>query len=250
MLRKTNFSVFCRAVLFGLLGIILIPASALAFPKASTVNQGSNLVTMTWEDQYGSVTINKWMLKSDGVTPADWLGRTFPIYNNKTLQEVINFIYCDPYATSEKDAKNRLNNFFSKAGFPSQVGHSGGYMGYISGNTYDQMPDQHLHGMDYAYSDGSPLALNNHGRVFGPYYTGKMYVFIAALSREAPNTHDRTHDFVSFNEARDTLGTDLRLKAGFDFSDNLQLFNQIPSTDPSKTTGDHDEYARHVWAPK
>jgi hypothetical protein len=252
-----NLSAFCKAILIIFCGVMLfVPDLAFAAPAKASVTKGvktqfrvlaaipnSDLVTITWENGYGSATIDKWMLKSDGITPADWLGRK---YQDKSMQEVINVVYCDQYATSADNAKSRLEGFFKKAGFNSQWGHSTGYKGYISGTTFDQIPPG-SGSTGYAYSDSLIfLTTNNHGRVFGPYYTGKMYVFIAAFSRE----NMITHSFNSFNVARDALATNLVSKAGFSSGNSLFLYNQIPSTDTSKTTGDHDGYGQHVWAPK
>jgi hypothetical protein len=255
--KLINLSAFCKAILIVSCGVmLLVPGLALAAPAKASVTKGvktqfrvlaaipnSDLVTISWENGYGSATIDEWMLKSDGITPADWLGRK---YQDKSMQEVINIVYCDQYATSADNAKSRLESFFKKAGFNSQWGHSTGYKGYISGTTFDQIPPG-SGSTGYAYSDSLIfLTTNNHGRVFGPYYTGKMYVFIAAFSRE----NMLTHSFNSFNVARDALATNLVSKAGFSSGNSLFLYNQIPSTDTSKTTGDHDGYAQHVWAPK
>jgi hypothetical protein len=258
MFSKTiKFSAVCKRIALVCLGVmLLVPVAALAAPPKANVTKGvntpfralaavpsSDLVTITWENGYGSVIIDKWMLKSDGVTPADWLGRK---YDNKTMQEVINIVYCDQYATSADNAKSRMESFFKKAGFNSQWGHSTGYKGYLSGTTFDQIPAGNG-STGNAYSDSLTfLTTNNHGRVFGPYYTGKMYVFIAAFSRE----NMITHSFNSFNVARDALANNLTAKAGFGASNSLSLYNQIASTDTGKTTGDHDGYAQHVWAPQ
>lgn len=254
--RRFNLLAHCKSAVFVLLGVmVFVPVSAFAVTPQATVTNNktqirtlvslptSDLINISWDNGYGSISLDKWMLKSDGVTPADWLGRK---YQSKTMQEMINIVYCDQYAASASDAKSRMESFFKKAGFNSQWGHSTGYKGYISGTTFAQIPAG-TGSTGNAYSDSLIfLTTNNHGRVFGPYYTGKMYVFIAAFSRE----NMLTHSFNSFNVARDALSNNLVNKAGFSYGNKLSLYNQISSTDTSKTTGDHDGYAQHVWAPQ
>lgn len=255
--RVTNLAAISKVSIVVFLCVaFLVPISVFAAPpSASVANKGakiqsqaaaaisdSDLVTITWSDGYGAVTIDKWMLQSDGVTPADWLGQK---YQGKQMQEPINLVICDSLATSPDNAKSRLESFLSTAGYPSRYGHSSGYKGHISGTTFTQMPTGVLPPGN-AYSDNLLILDNNHGRIFGPYWTGKMYVFIAAFSRETGTTHN----YVSFNQARNDLAAKLTGKAGFVAGASLALFNQIAGTDPSKTTGDHDGNGAYLWATK
>lgn len=62
------------------------------------------------------------------LTPAHWIGE---IYFQKALREPINIIIVDRAANSPDEAKRRLIEAASLAGYPSREGHSSGYWGYI-----------------------------------------------------------------------------------------------------------------------
>ncbi len=186
--------------------------------------------------------IGKWMLEKD-LTPTQWLRE---VYYGKTLREPINVIIIDQLANSPDEAKRRLIESCSAAGYPSREGHSSGYWGYIGGQLYEQLPE----GRDDAYSNAPFVINNNHGRFFGPYNHGGTYLFIGAFSREkvAPFAAVK-HEYVSFNQARDDLAENMTRKTEHKISGYVNLGNVI-TDDPKITTGDHDGIAVSIMAGK
>lgn len=185
----------------------------------------------------GMPNIGKWMLQSDGITPANWLGQ---LYQGKEIQEPINVIIVDAFAVSAEDAKARLMSAADTADYKSRMGHSSGYHGYIGNFVYDQLPEED----DHAFSTTFFWLNNNHGRAFGPHlYEGKYY-FTAAMSREVISLFSSPmHKYDSFITARDDFAAKMVSKAGYHQLQSVNLQNMIPSTYPGKTTGDHDGMA-------
>jgi hypothetical protein len=176
--------------------------------------------------------IGKWMIDRDG-TAAHWLGE---IYEGKHLHEPINVILVDAGAASVDEARQRLLEAASVAGYPIRFGHSAGYRGYIGGELYAQLPA----GKDDAFSNRVFELSNNHGRIFGPHWMSGAYVFIGAFSREAVDLFRWPgHRYASFNLARDDFARDLDRQTLFKSAGFVALDNAIVG-DPSVTTGDHD----------
>lgn len=186
--------------------------------------------------------IGKWMLDPD-LTPAHWIGE---VYYGKTLREPINIIIVDQVANSPEEAKKRLIEACSAAGYPSREGHSSGYLGYIGGRLYAQLPE----GQDHAFSNAPYFINNDHGRLFGPYSHQGAYLFIGALSREKVVPWAKIkHQFVSFNQARDDFAENISRKTEYQVSGYVNLSNVIVN-DPKITTGDHDGIAVSLKAGK
>lgn len=191
----------------------------------------------------GMPDIGKWMLQSDGITPANWLGQR---YQGKEIQEPINVIIIDAFAKSAEDAKARLMSATATAGYKSRTGHSTGYKGYIGGNIYSQLPTEANH----AFSTTFFWLNNSHGRAFGPHlYNGKYY-FTAAMSKEVIGMSNPMHKYDSFMTARNDFGTKMVSKAGYRKLEYVNLQNKISDTDPAKTTGDHNGMAVVLEATK
>jgi VCBS repeat-containing protein len=170
---------------------------------------------------YGNVGI--WMLKSNGQI-ANWGGQT---HDGQTLLEPVNVIIIDPTSTSREESIKKLNRAMSAAGFPADAPHSTGYQGIIDGNTYGQQPSGFLQ----AFSDnGSP---QDHGRMFGPApaANGEGYVWTGAFSTEGS-----THQYLSFDMARDDLASRLVSSGAATRLDDVSMGN-------AGITGDHDGYA-------
>jgi hypothetical protein len=180
----------------------------------------------------GLPDIGKWTIAPDG-TISHWLGAT---YEGKHIREPINVILVDHGAASPEDAKARLVAAATAAGYPARTGHSSGYRGYIDGEYYGQLPEQH----DHAFSD-RPFELdNNHGRIFGPAPVEGGYLFIGAFSRERiALLHDPAHQYASFDRARDDFTQRLDARSGYSIAGFVDLDNAIVA-DPQVTTGDHD----------
>jgi hypothetical protein len=179
--------------------------------------------------------MGKWMFDRDG-SIAHWLGQ---MVGGKKLHEPINVILIDASSTSPDQARARLTRAAKMAGYPVRMGHSTGYRGFIDGDLYSQLPQ----GRDDAFSNRIFEETNNHGRIFGPYASGRGYVFIGAFSRESVDLiRDPPHRYASFNRARDDFARALAERAGFQHSGMAFLDNAI-SNDPQVTTGDHDGHA-------
>ncbi len=183
-------------------------------------------------DPDGLPALGKWMIDPDG-TVAHWLGAT---YGGKHIREPINVVLVDTGADTAGEARTRLAAAMAAAGYPSREGHSGGYRGWIGGQTYPQLPDE----PDHAYSNRFYIFDNNHGRVFGPAPVAEGYLFIAAFSREriAPLARLK-HQYASFNRARDDVTQELAARSRYRITGFVDMDNAIVD-DPAVTTGDHD----------
>ncbi len=181
--------------------------------------------------------MGKWMLDHD-LKPASWLGYKL---DQKTVQEPINVIFEIKGPGSDSQAVASLTALLSKAGYEVRSGHSGGYFGYINGRFYPQIPSLKQH----AFSNEPFEFANNHGRVFGPYgYAGK-YWFLGAFSRERVDSITKLeHVYVSFNQARDSVVSQLCKSTACKRKAFVNLNNVYLNND-EYTTGDHDGIA--VW---
>ncbi|MCK4527037.1 T9SS type A sorting domain-containing protein [candidate division WOR-3 bacterium] len=174
-------------------------------------------------------SIDKWMYDENYVV-AHWLGEKL---GGKTIWEPINIIFMDGFATSSSNSRSRMRTALSDAQFPHQGIHSDGYHGKMDGIWYNQEPTEN----DQAFSDGSAIFTNNHGRMFGPRKKEDVYYWIGAFSRESGTFHH----YISFNTARNTLANNLNSYTSFKKGESKYLGNKYnTSTD---TTGDHDGYA-------
>ena len=192
----------------------------------------------------GLPAIGKWMIDRDG-TVAHWLGE---IYQGKHLHEPINVILIDAGANGADDARQRLVQAATAAGYPIRFGHSAGYRGYIAGELYAQLPA----GRDDAFSNRVFELSNNHGRIFGPHRVGAAFVFIGAFSREAVDPlRWPGHRYASFNQARDDFARELDRHTPFKSTGFVALENAIVG-DANVTTGDHDGRAvlLHAGSPQ
>jgi hypothetical protein len=192
----------------------------------------------------GLPAIGKWMIDRDG-TVAHWLGE---IYQGKHLHEPINVILIDAGANGADDARQRLVQAATAAGYPIRFGHSAGYRGYIAGELYAQLPA----GRDDAFSNHVFELSNNHGRIFGPHRVGAAFMFIGAFSREAVDPlRWPGHRYASFNQARDDFARELDRHTPFKSTGFVALENAIVE-DTNVTTGDHDGRAvlLHAGSPQ
>ncbi|MVU77006.1 hypothetical protein GPX89_07065 [Nocardia sp. ET3-3] len=177
--------------------------------------------------QYGSLGL--WMLQSNGQI-ADWLGQQ---YQGKTMYEPIDVVFVDQTSTTAAAATTRLTDDLAAGGFPARFGHSTGYQGRIDGQLFAQQPAD---GGDSAFSDGSALETNDHGRVFGPApLPGGGFVWTAAFSRESVGFF--THNYASFAQARADVRSGL-LGSGATDLGTVALGNTANTA--TTTTGDHD----------
>ncbi len=220
--HKVGLSVFLVAFVGSLFA--LVPQTY------SATTAGSPAPTDAAVTPYGS--IGKWMIQSNGQV-SNWGGSK---YQNKTLDEVVNVILVDPTSTSATASTTKINTVMSRAGFPSQSGHSNGFSGYINGTKYSQQPT----GLN-AFSDNVATNQNDHARLFGPgLATGGGYVWSGALSTEKPTFFFGIligHSYVSFNTARDALARGF-VASGQAQSASVAMGNAYNTT--STTTGDHD----------
>ncbi len=170
---------------------------------------------------YGA--LGQWMLKSNGQI-SNYGGATS---GGKALLEPVNVIIVDPTSTSPEEATRKLNAAMKAAGFPAGVPHTTGYQGLINGTIYGQQPS----GILQAFSNnGSP---QDHGRVFGaaPAQDGQGYVWTGAFSTEGSS-----HQYLSFDDARDDLAAALVASGAATRLDDVDMGN-------AGVTGDHDGYA-------
>ena len=184
--------------------------------------------------------MGKWMYTSD-LNRAHWLG---VLWQNKKLYEPINVILLDSVAKTPEESVRRLEDKLKIAGFTSQDYHSSGYSGFIGDSYYPQLPVL-LH---HAYADGPSYKANNHGRIFGPYYSRSynMFVFVGAFSRETLDTTAKIkHRYESFNRARDVLSQNLNAKGAGVIIRFVNLENAVVN-DSAASTGDHDGVATVV----
>jgi hypothetical protein len=176
--------------------------------------------------------IGKWMLDATG-SPAHWLGQ---LYLGKNLWEPINVVVVDGKASSLEEARQRLVQAASGAGYRVRMGHSSGYRALIGSQTYPQLPA----GWDDAFSDEVFELTNNHGRLFGPHQQGTSYIFVGAFSREQVSLlHWPGHRYSSFNRARDDFAARLDLTSDYKLAGSVEIGNAIVD-DARLTTGDHD----------
>lgn len=179
--------------------------------------------------------LGKWMIDRDGAI-AHWLGE---LVDGKALREPINIIIVDEVSTTADESVSRLQAASIAAGFPSRSGHSSGYQALIGGKLFSQFPRDH----DRAFSNEVAEVSNDHGRLFGPYRFGAVYVFIGAFSREEVRIAQVPHhSFASFNQGRDAFARNLNRKSEFKLSEFVGLDNAIVG-DPARTTADHDGIA-------
>ena len=178
--------------------------------------------------------IGKWMV-DPSLVPAHWIGE---VIDGRTLREPINIVIRDPLAGSVDEAKTRLLDSCTRAGYPSRQGHSSGYLGCIGGQLHQQLPE----GKDDAFSDAPFVVDNNHGRIFGPFEQDGQYLFVGAFSREkvVPFAKLR-HQYVSFNRARDDFAARLVRGGAHEITDYVSLENVL--VHGPITTGDHDGVA-------
>jgi hypothetical protein len=180
--------------------------------------------------------IGKWLLQPNGQI-SDFGGATL---GGKTLLEPINVIILDPTSTTSAESAAKLNADLAAAGFPAQPVHTTGFQANLNGETVSQQPT----GLLDAYSDNSFLIPDDHARAFGTGptqdYTG--YVWTVAASREQFGLSGLlpTHTYVSYDEARDALASQLIL-SGATLVGIVPLSNAY-NTD-TVTTGDNDGYA-------
>lgn len=212
----------------GMLFILLVASPTLA---AVSNTEGADIENVAVADM---PAIGKWML-TPAALPADWLGQK---YRNMDMREPINIIMIDEVSASPEEAIKRLDESCSQGGYPARYGHSSGYLAFIGGKLYDQIPQK----KNSAFSNGSFLFPNNHGRIFGPCFFEGKYYFTAAFSREVVNVLAFKHIYSSFTKARDTFATDMVERSGYKACGKVNLTNV--SSDASKwTTGDHDGFA-------
>jgi len=185
----------------------------------------------------GFPAIGPWMLKAD-LEPADWLGAS---YEGKRLREPINIIVRDRRSTSPGEAVKSLVAACEKAGFESVYGHSSGYIAFLGGEYYSQLPAERHR----AFADGPPELDNDHGRFFGPYRAAGAYWFIGSFSYEIIHPVSKVpHAYRSFNRARDRLADRLEHKGGYRVAGYAPLGNVVLySTGLPFFTGDHDGMA-------
>ena len=177
--------------------------------------------------------IGQWMIARDG-SIAGWLG--IPL-DGKPVREPINVIFVDSGARDADDAKARLVEAMTRAGYPARAGHSWGYRGVINGQVHGQLPEM----VDHAFSTHPFEENNNHGRIFGPQQTPAGWVFIGALSREDVDYKHMPprHMYSSFNRARDELVNALADRTAWQREGTVPLHN-ASGADSAFTTADHD----------
>ncbi|HUX41768.1 MAG TPA: hypothetical protein VMV83_11430 [Rectinemataceae bacterium] len=179
----------------------------------------------------GLPDIGYWMLDSKGEV-ANWLGIRA---TGKRVAEPINVIIVDRFSPDAQSAIFMLEKALRENGFPGRGGHSKGYAALIGGARCPEL----LVGSKATYSDASFLSENDHGRIFGPFDTGKGFVFVAAFSRERPDTFRMRHVLVSFNVARDIVAGALKASGSYQIEGFVPLGNAL-FWSPTRTTWDHD----------
>ena len=185
----------------------------------------------------GLPPLYKWMLAPD-LQPAHWLGA---LLEGRELVEPLNVVLVDRRARSAEEALAVLSEAMARAGFPSRLGHSGGYLAFVDGRLWPQLPALR----DHAFSDVPFELSNNHGRLFGPVPVPGGYLFVGAFSREglAPLAKVK-HRYLSFIQARDHLAACLEARTDYRRRGDLDLCNHLQD-DPVHCTGDHD--GRAAW---
>ncbi len=179
-------------------------------------------------------SIGPWMLLPDS-TPAHWLGMKF---RDRYLLEPINLIFIDTNSSTPQEAVLRLEAACAEAGYPKRFGHSTGYLGWIGGVLYTQLPTEHLS----AFSDRPTWRMNNHLRVFGPAPWRGSYLFIGTISRESLDLFAPVHHvYVSFSQSRDEFTRLMYLSRQYTPAGRRILNNWMNNS--RYTTGDHDGLA-------
>jgi hypothetical protein len=180
----------------------------------------------------GLPTLGKLMIGPDN-KPANWIGIK---YKEKWLHEPINIIIVDRKAKSLDDSKARIKKYMEAAGFRDRGGHSSGYKAYIAGKMDLQLPAEKGH----AFSDGWYIFDNDHGRLFGPYFDGKRYIYTASFSREkvGMNKGELKHKYASFNKAREAFSKKIMVRTDMKYKKVINMWNKIDNK--TTTTGDHD----------
>jgi hypothetical protein len=181
--------------------------------------------------------LGKWMIDKNG-NVAHWLGVPDP-HNGLMMDEPINVVL-RVEAGGPEEASKKVLDAAAAAGFTLRDHHSSGYSALIDHRSAPQFPDTD----GYAFSDGTYLLPNNHGRVFGPVLWNGRYYFTAALSRENINLgkiidHSAVyHLYSSFLRARDRFASRLVDAGRARISGYADLGNRMSSGPQS--TGDHD----------
>lgn len=224
--------------------LIMLSMSVVAF--AMPAGQGATLPN--------GLVVDAWMLQSNGVTVANCLGQTFSQYGNKKMQEMINMVWVDPYATSSANANARFVE--ALAGANPAIGesamHTGGYESYLAGTEFQSQPE--FTGNLGAFADKSWYNTDiHHARSFGAvYYNGAWYITVACSS-ESYIWYDFTHVWTSFVTARTVFANALltsTINPGTVQLPNLNLGNQIPASNTTLSTGDFDGVTVQIQAPK
>jgi hypothetical protein len=175
--------------------------------------------------------IGDWLIDKK-CQPAHWLGKK---YTGKKLIEPINIIILDKYSKTSKAAIEKLVSECKKIGYENKHGHSSGYWGSIDNVLYPQIPND----KKMAFSNKSYWHANNHGRLIGPKYFNKEYVFIGAFSRESFKLFRIVHHgFISFNVARDDFCIKMNKSNVYKIIGAYELKNVL--SDNEFTTADHD----------
>ncbi len=212
------------------------PILGLVSPSARTLGDPTGSEVAKVEGLPG---IGYWMLDSKGEV-ANWLGIRA---TGKRVAEPINVIIVDRFSPDAQSATLMLEKALSENGFPGRGGHSKGYEAIIGGARCPEL----LVGSKATFSDGSFLSENDHGRIFGPFDSGKGFVFVAAFSRERPDTFRMRHVLVSFNVARDIVAGALKASGSYQIEGFVPLGNAL-FWSPTRTTWDHDGNAVLVEA--
>jgi len=240
--------------------------------------------TATVETPYGE--LGQWMINKEGQV-ADWVGLRYcgpgsTVSNcgvgkpdeGKIMQEPINTIFV-VQARNQYFAELKLDFAMRVSGFGPSCCSSVGYSGIVGDTDYKQLPRGGplglgilpplpfglfqngllgLFGFGPAYRDASFLVANTHLRTFGGAPDGNgNYIFTASVSDEILDTTGGgllpTHGFLSYNQARDDLLTDMLAKSWLTKASNQGLIgmdNAIDPLDPTYTTGDHDGLAQVI----
>jgi len=242
MKRQVNLLMVRKPLLLVLTCLIVLSFSFIAF--AMPTGQGATLPN--------GLVVDAWMLQSDGVTVANCIGQTFSQYGNKIMQEMINMVWVDPYATSSDNANARFRE--ALAGANPAIGqsamHTGGYTTYIQGTEFQE----NCTSPNTAFADKSWYNTNiHHARAWGAvYYNGAWYITVAT-STESYIWYDFTHVWTSFNTSRDVFKNALlssTVNPGAVQLSNLNLGNLIPASNTTLSTGDFDGITVQIQAPK
>jgi hypothetical protein len=185
----------------------------------------------------GLPPIGKWLLdKNEEV--AHWLGRRV---RGLVLDEPVNVLIRIRTSGSPEAALKKFLAAAKAAGFFPRPGHSNGYSALLDGSARGQEKE--------TFSDKPFLVSNDHFRLFGPVRQGDSYYFSAAISREKVDGFPPTHEYSSFNKARDLFAAKMKAKGGAGIDGRIPLDNAIPD-DGIQTTGDHDGSAVLLELPR